>query len=137
MEAVVHLDTHVVVWLYAGDLKRIPKAVREILETHTLAISPAVVLELQYLREIKRVTESANHVVEDLAGRIDLKIDDLSFASVVTQALKLSWTRDPFDRLITAHAQARDALLVTADGSIRRHYKKARWNRTKRLRADA
>lgn len=132
MEAVAHLDTHVVVWLYAGDLKRIPKLVRAVLESSALAISPAVVLELQYLHEIKRVTEPAESVVQDLAGRIDLTVEDASFASVVTQALTQRWTRDPFDRLITSHAMARDVQLVTADRSIQRHYKKATWSRTRR-----
>jgi len=37
------------------------------------------------------------------------------------------WTRDPFDRLIVAHAAANDARLLTKDEKIRRHYKRAVW----------
>lgn len=132
MEAVVHLDTHVVVWLYAGEPERLSKVAAALIESSAVAISPAVVLELQYLHEIKRVTEPAGHVVDDLRGRIDLTVDDLAFSTVVTEALGLSWTRDPFDRLITAHARARDAILLSADKRIQKHYARATWARLKR-----
>lgn len=132
MEAVVHLDTHVVVWLYAGALERLPKPAVALIESSTLAVSPAVALELQYLFEIKRITEPGREVLDDLRGRIDLQVDDLSFSTVVAAALTMSWTRDPFDRLITAHAQARDVLLLTADKSIQKHYSGAMWSRAKK-----
>lgn len=132
MEAVVHLDTHVVVWLYAGELERLSKVAASLIESSAIAISPAVVLELQYLHEIKRVTEPAAHVVDDLRGRIDLHVDDIAFSTVVTDALTLSWTRDPFDRLITAHARARDAILLSADKTIHKHYPRTTWARLKR-----
>jgi PIN domain nuclease of toxin-antitoxin system len=45
--AVIYLDTHVVVWLYAGDLELLPQEVRELLEGEELVISPMVELELQ------------------------------------------------------------------------------------------
>ncbi|MCF7950382.1 MAG: hypothetical protein K9L57_01970 [Spirochaetaceae bacterium] len=37
------------------------------------------------------------------------------------------WTRDPFDRLITAQADIQAASLLTKDGTIRTHYPKAVW----------
>ncbi len=132
MEGLVHLDTHVVVWLYAGEVERLPKAAATALESNAIAISPAVMLELQHLYEIKRITQRAEGVVDDLRGRIDLRIDDLAFSTVVSQALGLSWTRDPFDRLITAHARARDVILLSADTVIQKHYKRAMWTRLKR-----
>lgn len=36
--------------------------------------------------------------------------------------------QDPFDRLIVAHAPAADALLLTADESIRQECSQARWS---------
>jgi len=113
-----HLDTHVVVWLYSGDLERFPEASRAALERDTLVISPAVVLELQYLHEIGRVTEAPLVVVEDLRDRMGLGFAEADFAAVVSKALGLSWTRDPFDRLIVASALADDAPLMTADRDI-------------------
>jgi hypothetical protein len=41
-----------VVWLYAGELERIPREVQAHLEAHELQISPAVVLDLQYARAL-------------------------------------------------------------------------------------
>lgn len=131
MEAVAYLDTHVVVWLYAGDLQRIPVPVRAKLETHALLVSPAVILELQYLFEIRRVSEPADAVISDLDGRIGLSVSDVPFRQVVSIATKLTWTRDPFDRLIVAQAKVQGAPLVTADGLIRRHYDAALWGRAR------
>jgi PIN domain nuclease of toxin-antitoxin system len=132
MEAVAHLDTHVVVWLYAGEVERIPAEVRARIESSDLVISPAVVLELQYLFEIHRITELAAKVVADLQDRIGLVVSDLSFEKVAAVATSLSWTRDPFDRLIVAQAQAHGVALITADKAIRKHYATAMWGRSKR-----
>jgi PIN domain nuclease of toxin-antitoxin system len=46
---------------------------------------------------------------------------------LVNAAQGLSWTRDPFDRLIAAHAIVADALLLTADETIRKHLPLATW----------
>lgn len=132
MEAVVHLDTHVVVWLYAGELERFPRPAAELLESARLLASPAVVLELQYLFEIGRVTDSAQAVVADLQGRLGLAIDDAPFPHVAWTATDLAWTRDPFDRLIVAQAKAQDCQLLTADKTIHKHYRKALWSRARR-----
>jgi PIN domain nuclease of toxin-antitoxin system len=129
VETVVHLDTHVLVWLYAGELDRFPKDTREQLERWALAISPAAVLELQYLFEIRRIAERADVVVQDLSARIGLHVDDAPFTAVVSTASTLSWTRDPFDRLIVAQAKTRDASLLTADKTIQKHFPSAVWGR--------
>lgn len=128
MEAVTHLDTHVVVWLYAGEVERFPEAARAALERDTLAVSPAVVMELQYLYEIGRLAEPARTVLDDLRDRIGLGFAEADFPSVVSRALPLAWTRDPFDRLIAAHSLADDAPLVTADRALREHLPTAIWD---------
>lgn len=127
MAAVAHLDTHLVVWLYGGLLENIPAAVQQVIESHDLVVSPMVALELQYLHEIKRVRPDAETVMDDLGARIGLKQSSASFASVVAHARTLKWTRDPFDRLIVGSAMADGADLLTADKSLRKHYKRARW----------
>jgi PIN domain nuclease of toxin-antitoxin system len=131
METVAHIDTHVVVWLYAGEVERLPKAVHAHLEAHDLQISPAVVLELQYLFEIRRVAESAQSVVTALESTLGLTISTLSFQQVVANAVQLTWTRDPFDRLIVAQALAQSVSLVTADKVIRKHYARALWGKNR------
>jgi PIN domain nuclease of toxin-antitoxin system len=127
MAAVIHLDTHVVVWLYAGDTSRFPVGARRRLEREALRISPIVALELQYLHEVGRISESASAVLEDLSHRLGLAEDGGDFASVVTAARALAWTRDPFDRLIVGHAAVGGTSLLTKDRTIRRHYRHAVW----------
>ena len=43
------------------------------------------------------------------------------------QALAEKWSRDPFDRLIVAHAKAQKTPLVTRDEKIRENYRLAVW----------
>jgi PIN domain nuclease of toxin-antitoxin system len=38
------------------------------------------------------------------------------------------WTRDPFDRIIVAHADVVSAPLLTKDQAIRRNYRRAFWD---------
>ena len=123
----VYLDTHVVVWAYAGEIDRFPPAVRTRIEESDLLISPLVLLELKYLHEIERLTVEPVVIYENLASSIGLAVCDLPLMRVVTEALPQAWTRDPFDRIITATATARDAILLTKDEAILAHYPKAFW----------
>lgn len=123
----IYLDTHVVVWLYAGDLELLPQGVRDLLEGEELVISPMVELELQYLYESGRTTQPARVVVDALDEEIGLARCGLPFGQVVAAALDQSWTRDPFDRVIVAQARARRLPLVTRDQTIRDHYREAIW----------
>jgi PIN domain nuclease of toxin-antitoxin system len=125
--AVIYLDTHVVVWLYAGDLELLPQEVRELLEGEELVISPMVELELQYLYESGRTTQPGRVVVDTLDEEIGLARCGLPFGQVIAAALNQDWTRDPFDRVIVAQARARRLPLLTRDQTIRDHYREAIW----------
>ncbi len=127
MAPVVRLDTHVVVWLFTGDVERLSKAAVDALESKEISISPLVQLELTYLAEIGRVTVPAERIVTDLSGRLGLTISGLGVSELVREAAALSWTRDPFDRLIVADAVAAGCPLVTKDAEIRRHTDVALW----------
>jgi len=122
-----YLDTHVVAWLFAGRPDLLPKAIRQIVELERLLISPMVELELQYLFELGRTTEPASIVVQTLEQQIGMEKCSLSFPQVVTTALGETWTRDPFDRMITAQAKIRNSNLLTKDDSILRNYEYAIW----------
>jgi len=123
----IYLDTHVVVWLYAGKIKKLSEQAKELINGHEVIISPVVRLELQYLFEIQRVTDEANEIVFDLSDRIGLKICDKSINTIVSGALDLSWARDPFDRIIVANAAINHNILVTKDQNILENYEKAIW----------
>jgi PIN domain nuclease of toxin-antitoxin system len=124
---VTYLDTHAVVWLYEGLISKLSKTAMSRIQSDELFISPAVILEIQFLHEIRRVTRTGPSMVAVLSEDIGLQVCPLEFPSVVASALELSWIRDPFDRLIVAHAAANDAPLITRDEKIRRHYKRAVW----------
>jgi len=123
----IYLDTHVVVWLYAGKVEKLSEQAKELINGHEVFISPVVRLELQYLFEIQRTTDEANEIVFDLSDRIGLKICDKSFNTIVSGALDFSWTRDPFDRIIVANAAINNNILVTKDQNILENYEKAMW----------
>lgn len=123
----IYLDTHVVVWLYAGELAMLSEPAKDLINDNDTAISPIVRLELQYLYEIQRITVDAEVIVSDLSERIGLKICDKPFNAIVSGAFGFSWSRDPFDRIIVSHASVNDNLLVTKDQTILTHYKNAMW----------
>ena len=124
----IYLDTHVVVWLYAGRADLIPPAARSLIDGNDLLISPIVGLELQYLYESSKTTEPGAPVIQALAREIGLRRCDLVFADIVDAALQETWTRDPFDRTIVAQARLRAAPLLTKDRHIQQHYDGAVWN---------
>lgn len=125
----IHLDTHVVAWLYAkAHRERIPASVRSRLESEALAVSPMVRLELGLLHEIGRLTDPPGRILGELGRSIGLRTDGSAFADVVATAEPLTFTRDPFDRLIGAQAIVAGALLATADLGLRKHLDIAIWD---------
>ena len=125
----IYLDTHAVLLLYDKLLGKIPqKTVEAIEQADDLRISPIVLLELQYIREIQRIRYAPKIVVDFLARAINLSVCNLPFSDVVAAATELGWTRDPFDRLIVGHALAQGAELVTKDRLIRENHKQTIWD---------
>lgn len=122
------LDTHVIVWLYQDPERLIPAATRRLLDAQQLALSPFVRLELQYLNEVGKVKVAAQSIVDELAAKLEMTLSDPPSAQICAVATTLGWTRDPFDRLISAHATATETQLVTKDRMIRQHLPLARWD---------
>lgn len=127
MEAVVYLDTHIVVWLYMGEKDLFSSRAFKMIEDKQLIISPIVLLELEYLYEIKRLKVNADKIFKSLEKSIGLKVCDRNFHFVALEAVKQSWTRDPFDRLIVAQALTAKAALITKDVVIQKHYARSVW----------
>ena len=123
----IYLDTHVLVRLYQGEIEKLTDTVRQEIERHDLLVSPAAILELEYLHEIGRLQTGALKLMDALAADLRAKVCEIPFQQVVEHALKEKWSRDPFDRLIVAHAKAGDAALITKDENIHRHYSRAVW----------
>ena len=124
---VIYLDTHVLVYLFAGEGNRLGAAARKAIDRHEVLASAASVLELELLHEIGRLKPTASKLISAVAADIGLRVCDLPFRTIVDHALSESWTRDPFDRLIVANAKAAGAGLVTKDQRIRDNYSRALW----------
>ena len=60
--ALVHLDTHIVCWLYEGRSELLTAASLQTIESGLLQVSPVVQLELAYLHEIGRISREASYV---------------------------------------------------------------------------
>jgi len=124
----IYLDTHLVVWLYAGLTSKLSDRAKRLINEHELYISPMVRPELQYLHEIRRITEKSDDILLDLVNLLDLKICQTDFNLIINQSLIINWTRDPFDRLIVSNASVDNHILLTKDYHILTHYKNAVWD---------
>ena len=124
----MYLDTHVLVWLYAGEIDRFPQRGQKLLEGEPLLVSPMAILELEYLYEIQRITVAPSQIIEYLESAINLAVCPISFHRVIMEACDLNWTRDPFDRLIVGQAIAAGQLILTKDERIHAQTDLAVWH---------
>jgi PIN domain nuclease of toxin-antitoxin system len=125
---IAYLDTHVVVWLCENKPARLSVPALDAINNHDLLISPAVLIELNFLQQIGRVIRNPLDLAKQLRTQLGVQVCDHSFADMAETALFESWTRDPFDLLIVSHAKANGySPLVTQDEKIRRYYPKAVW----------
>jgi PIN domain nuclease of toxin-antitoxin system len=110
---VILLDTHAMIWLDQAH----PRAAALLRSGRRLYISPATLLELQFLEEAGRL-RLPKRDAQAVAVDDRWTLDDPPAASWFSAALDLSWTRDPFDRLLAAHARLRGWRLATADDHL-------------------
>ena len=107
------LDTSAIIWIEQRHAR-----VRPLMRGgRTLFVSPATLLELQFLLEAGRIRMAAG-AIEELAHDERWVIDEPAAAAWFLRAAELAWTRDPFDRLLAAHAQLRGFRLATADRTL-------------------
>ena len=119
------LDTHVAVGLYEGHTRGLGAEARRAIDRDVVTISPVVLLEIEILHEIRRIRESAKVIAAALAKDLDIHVAGDRFSDVASESLSWGFTRDPFDRLIVAHAALAKAALITQDTLIRFRYPKA------------
>lgn len=123
----IHLDTHIVCWLYEARIDLLSEPAHAAIERGRLFVSPIIDLELQYLHEIGRINKGPSAVLSALSAEIGLALDPQPLEKIVSRARDIHWTRDPFDRLIVASALLAGGRLVTKDTLIRKHCKAALW----------
>lgn len=125
--SVVHLDTHVVCWLYAGLTHQLSDSAKSLIEQNELHVSPFVLSELQTLFERGILTLSAQDIFDDLERRIGLRIASGEMAALVKASYALSWATDPYDRGIVAHARLNEAPLLSKDAHLHAHFPQVVW----------
>ena len=117
----VLLDTHFLLWILLGSgrLKQFPWLERY----RPWGISPVSFLEIQFLAEIGRLEADQPALTEAVASDPRFIVDEVPLVPLVEKALPLSWTRDPFDRLLAAHSEARRVPLCSTDRRIRAEHR--------------
>ena len=112
--SVILLDTNALLWLHQGHARsrRLRTAYQR------LYVSPASILELQFLVEAGRLRLCGQATVNDLVDDDRWMIDDPPSDRWFATAVKVGWSRDPFDRLIVAHAGLRNWRLATGDDAL-------------------
>lgn len=125
---ITYLDTNIVVWLAQGSLARISSRAQQLLEEGELLISPMVLIELEYLFEVKRTILPSRDIQLKIEHELDVRVCDLPFSLVSALAIGEKWTRDPFDRIIVSQAKANGlATLISADIEIAQYYPRTEW----------
>jgi PIN domain nuclease of toxin-antitoxin system len=123
-----YLDTNALIWLSDGSLAGLSPKIDQLLQQADLLFSPMVLLELEFLYEIKRSKRPARDIRQKVEYELGVRLCEIPFATIAAAALDEKWTRDPFDRLIVANAKANGfAWLISADETIRKHYPRTVW----------
>lgn len=107
------LDTNALIWLQLGHRRAQP-----LTRAPRLYISPASVLELQFLAEAGKLRFSRRGTLGDITSDPRWALDEPPAGRWFASAADLNWTRDPFDRLIAAHARLRGWKLATGDHAL-------------------
>jgi PIN domain nuclease of toxin-antitoxin system len=123
--SVVMIDTHVAVALYKGRVTTLSRQAQRLLDGAVVRYSPIVTLELELLCEIGRAQVEAGAVCRFLSRELEITESPERLSDIVRHALPLRFTRDPFDRLIVAHADLLRAPLITLDERMHQHYSRA------------
>jgi PIN domain nuclease of toxin-antitoxin system len=111
------LDTHALLWLHQGKPRTRALAKRGT----RLYASPISLLELKLLVEGGRLRLRGDATVTEVFSDDRWLVDEPPALSWFSAALELGWARDPFDRMLVAHARLRGWKLATADAVILEH----------------
>jgi PIN domain nuclease of toxin-antitoxin system len=110
---VILLDTNALIWIDQNHRR----TRRLVAAPERLAVSPASLLEIRFLIETGRLGLRRGSV-EAIAHDDRWVVDAPPVVEWFEAAGEESWTHDPFDRLIIAHARLRRCRLATADREV-------------------
>ena len=111
----LNLDTHILIFALAGELRAREKA---LLSEHNWSVSAIVLWELAKLVQLKRIALDLDDIqVVRILNQVQVWPIDLAVAKAST---RLDFEGDPADELIAATSVVHRVPLLTRDRSIRR-----------------
>lgn len=114
------LDTHFLLWVASRSRRLRPY--RWLERYAPWGVSPVSLLEIQYLAEVGRIEVRNPQFTDTVLHDPRFLVDEVPLLPLVREAETLSWTRDPFDRLLAAHSSVRRVALCTLDVSLQAHH---------------
>jgi PIN domain nuclease of toxin-antitoxin system len=115
------LDTHFLIWILLGSprLEEFPWLPRY----RPWGVSPVSFLEIQFLSEVGRAEARNPELTDAILSDPRFEVDEVPLVALVRHTLPVSWTRDPFDRMLAAHSLARRVPLCSVDRRVRKHHR--------------
>jgi PIN domain nuclease of toxin-antitoxin system len=113
----VLLDTHFVIWIATGASRLASFPWLD--KYRPWGVSPVSLLEIQFLSEIGRIDLKNPDFTDALMADPRFVVDEVPLVALIRRAMELTWTRDPFDRLLAAHSSVRRLPFCTTDGKVR------------------
>lgn len=131
------LDTHVWIWILAGDARRIGRRARSLLtraeSRDALRISPVTLFEVMALHAAGRLqlTRPPDEWIRQAIASAPVRIAELS-PSIAIDAGRIprDVLADPMDRLLVATAAKMEATMLSADARILQYGLRTRTLRT-------
>lgn len=114
------LDTHFLLWITVDSPRLLEFPWLE--RYARWGVSPVSFLEVAYLGEAGRLEVRIDEFTAAVMADPRFVVDEVPLLTLIQRALPLSWTRDPFDRLLAAHSAARRTPLCTVDRHLRDHH---------------
>ena len=115
------LDTHFLLWIVL-DVPRVDEF-PWLDRYRPWGVSPVSFLEVTFLGEVGRLEIRHPGFVDAISADPRFVVDEPPLLALVEKAVLLTWTRDPFDRLLAAHSEARRVPLCTLDRRMRREHR--------------
>ena len=124
----IFLDTHAIIWLHEEEFSKFTNSTLQLMESSPLYFSPISKVEIHYLNQKEIIKKPAIKLLEDMKDRIGLIESHYSYKEITKRAINISWTRDPFDLLISSEVYNQENhSLVTRDENILQNLKEAIW----------
>ena len=110
------LDTHVLLWLLAGEQRRFGPDTLQALRDRAAVVSAATVWEIAIKRRLGKLQAPSNLV--DTVAAAGLRLLSITAVHAEHVADLPDLHRDPFDRILVAQATVENLTIITADEAV-------------------